>query len=211
MAEISFDDYDGLKAALALYLNRRDLTDQIPGFIRLAHAKFNRELRVRDMQVRSEASSDDEYVALPSDFLEMHSLEIDAGGVWSPPLKYISEQEAIERRASLDTAGTRFYTIYGSELELVSAPTTSIDYRLKYYAKIPVLSATNTTNWLLTKSPDIYLYGSLLEAVPYLKNDERVPLWTAARQKVIDDMHAESERALRPQAGGLAIRPKTRF
>jgi hypothetical protein len=57
----------------------------------------------------------------------------------------------------------------------------------------------------MTKSPDLYLYSSLLEATPYLKNDERVQIWAAARQQVMDAMNIESERSMR-QTTQLAAR-----
>ena len=50
---------------------------------------------------------------------------------------------------------------------------------LMYYAKIPTLSDSNETNWLLTHHPDIYLYGALLHSAPYLKEDERAQTWAA--------------------------------
>ena len=80
---------------------------------------------------------------------------------------------------------------------MLPAPTADVDLLLTYYAKIPALSDTITTNWLLTKSPDLYLYSALLEATPYLKNDERLQVWATARQQVMDAMRMESERSMR--------------
>jgi hypothetical protein len=57
---------------------------------------------------------------------------------------------------------------------------------------------------LLTKSPDLYLYSTLLEAAPYLKDDERLQVWAAARQQVMDAMALESERAMRPSTQMVA-------
>ncbi len=70
-------DYATLQAAVADYLNREDLTTQIQTFIQLAEAKFNRELRVRDMLIRSEASSTEGYIPMPADFLQEYSLKLE--------------------------------------------------------------------------------------------------------------------------------------
>jgi hypothetical protein len=60
-----------------------------------------------------------------------------------------------------------------------------------FYKKIDALSDSNTTEQMLTDNPDIYLYGALLEAEPFLMNDQRVQLWATAFQ--------ESVRALQEQ------------
>lgn len=190
--------YSELKTAVADYLNRDDLTTVIPNFIMLAEAKFNRELRVRDMMTRAQATSANEYAPLPNDFLQHYSLELSSGTP-SFPFEYIGAQEAKELQAARTTNKNPYrYTVTGSAFEIVPAPNADLDLRIVYYAKIPALSDTQTTNWLLTKSPDLYLYSALLEASPYLKDDERVQLWAMARQQVLDAMNLESERAMRP-------------
>jgi hypothetical protein len=61
-------------------------------------------------------------------------------------------------------------------------------------AYLSALSASNTTNWLLTLAPDLYLYGSLLEAAPYIGNDERIPVWASAVSTVIDQLNTLGHR-----------------
>jgi hypothetical protein len=207
-----FDTYGDLQATVADYLNRLDLTARIPSFIKLAHAKANRILRVRDMQTRAAATTTGDasgtYIPVPDDFLAPYSLEMIQGPGWGPPIAFISEDEAIRRRASASTqsAPPQFYTIFGSEFEVSPALTTPTDFRLKYYARIPALAGSTDSNWLLLKAPDFYLYGALSEAEPYLKNDERLAVWQGQLQKVIDDMTIESERALKPQSKLVAAR-----
>ena len=65
-----------------------------------------------------------------------------------------------------------------------------------YYAKIASLSDSNTTNWLLAKHPDIYLYGALIQSAPYLKDDERVATWMSLYERMLEDMEKADERAL---------------
>lgn len=205
MAAIDFTTRSGLLAAMADWLNRQDLTDQLPGFVQLFEAEANRELRVRDMQKRLDGTVSGELLDVPADFLEPYSLELAAGtGGYGPELEFISEGEAKKRRAEdryWSTTGTpRAYTIFGSKFELLPPADTATPYKLKYLAKVPALTTTNTSNWLLLKSPDLYLYGSLLHAAPYLKNDERLDTWAGLRQQIMDKMQIESDRATKPQA-----------
>ena len=64
-----------LHTAVANWLNRSDLTSRIPEFIALAEASFNRNLRTREMLVRSTASVTGQYVSIPTDYLEMMNIE----------------------------------------------------------------------------------------------------------------------------------------
>ena len=194
---MALSTYSEIKSTIADYLNRADLTAVLPSFVTLAEAKFNRELRTRDMLVQAQETSSNQYVSLPTDFLQHYSLALDAASA-QPPMDYIGPQEAKVLKAQNRTASTTYYyTVIDGAFEIIPAPGSDLDLRMVYYAKIPALSDSNTTNWLLTKSPDLYLYSALLEAAPYLKDDDRVQLWAAARQQVMDAMNLESERAMR--------------
>lgn len=65
-----------------------------------------------------------------------------------------------------------------------------------YWRRIPDLSDTNTTNWLLDKYPDVYRYASLAAAEGYLKNDPRLPLWASAAVQGLQEIaeHDEHDR-----------------
>ena len=189
-------NYPGLQAAVADWLNREDLTSQVPAFISLAHSKLQMELRVRDMHKRTTLTATGEFLTLPTDFLEIHTLS--NGAVGRPALAYIGPAKMAELPRTPSNGNTIYYTIIGNELQFYPAPTSALTLPIVYFSKVPVLSGTTATNWLLDKAPGAYLYGSLLEAMPFLKNDDRIPTWETARQQVIDLVTAESERALRP-------------
>ena len=197
--------YTDLQSAAGDWLNRADLTSVIPTFISLAEAKFNRELRTRDMLIRSEAITTNEFVAVPSDFLENYSLELNMSQIGpQQSLAFIGPLEAKVLKANKITGLVRYYTLIDGAFELLPAPSGNTDIVLTYYQRIPSLSGSVATNWLLTKSPDLYLYSTLLEAAPYLKDDERLQIWAAARQQVMDAMALESERAMRPSTQMVA-------
>lgn len=200
-------NYSDLKSAAADWINRADLTAVIPTFITLAEAKFNRELRLRDMLVRAEATTSNEFVAVPADFLENYSLELNMAQIGpQASLAFIGPLEAKVLKANKIVGLVRYYTIIDGAFELLPAPTGDTDVVLTYYQKIPALSDTQTTNWLLTKSPDLYLYSTLLEAAPYLRDDDRMAMWGQARGQVLAAMQLESERAMRPTTQLVARR-----
>jgi hypothetical protein len=76
---------------------------------------------------------------------------------------------------------------------LAATPGEDYDVEIVYRGNIPDL-ATNSTNWLLTLAPDLYLYGTLLEASPYIQNDERLAVWGSALVTVIDQLNLHGER-----------------
>jgi hypothetical protein len=199
--------YADLQSAAADWINRADLTAVIPTFITLAEAKFNRELRLRDMMVRAEATTSNEFVAVPADFLENYSLELNMAQIGpQQSLAFIGPLEAKVLKANKIVGLVRYYTIIDGAFELLPAPDGDTDVILTYYQKIPSLSDTATTNWLLTKSPDLYLYSTLLEAAPYLRDDDRMQMWGQARGQVLAAMLMESERAMRPTTQLVARR-----
>jgi hypothetical protein len=190
--------YTGLKASVADWLNRQDLTSQIPDFITIGEARMNRKLRVLQMETLSDGTSADGLVAVPSDWLETRTFRLEDPTAGQQILEYVGEEEFDQLEASGLTSTTRYYTIINGAFQVLPVPTAAVSYDLRYYAKIPALSGTNASNWLLLKSPDLYLYSALLGATVFLKDDDRLPLWAGAWNEITEDMKMESERAKRP-------------
>lgn len=183
---MSLDTYDSLKAEIAAWLRRSDLTAAIPAFIALAEAQMNRRLRVRPMTTRLALTWDAEYVALPADFLSERLVKLTSGG--SMVLRYLTPDEM---DASVGTAANgrpRSYGLYGGELRLQPAPDQAYGAELVYLQAIPALSNSNPSNWLLASHPDAYLYGALTQSAPYLRADERLQTWTALFGAVLADI-----------------------
>lgn len=198
---MAITNYSELKSSIADWLNRADLTAVIPDFIALAEAQINRQLRTHDMIKRATATVTDDYFSVPLDWLETNVL-VNLG-TQTIPMEYVDYERLNELKGLSISGDPRFYTmIDGKFLILPAASSTApATLELSYVGKIPALSDSNTTNWLLTKSPDLYLYASLMQAEPYLKNDERVGIWAAAMQNSMENMRLEGERSKRPSGG----------
>jgi hypothetical protein len=184
--------YTTLQSTIADYLNRADLTAQIPTFIQMAEADMNTRLRTREMIVRAEATSSNEYVQLPSDWVEAINLHIVDG---KQPLRFVTLDEAdriIKQNIYTQVAA---FSLMNGALELVPPPGSDVDIEMIYYGKIPTLSAQQATNWLLTKAPDVYLYGSLLHAQPFLMDDQRMPVFATLYNSRIEALNEESMKS----------------
>jgi hypothetical protein len=121
------------------------------------------------------------WVTLPGDYNE--AIRVTYGDL---PLDFTAESASSSAMESVDSLNR--YSIAGNRLWLL----TNLDgskFTLHYFADIEPLSDSNTSNWLLEDAPDIYLYASLLEAEPFIKNDERIAVWSQALETAIKDLH----------------------
>ena len=199
--------YTELKAAVADFLNRDDLTSVIPTFISLAEADMNRTVRHWRMENRASAEVDSQYSAIPADMIEPIRLHLETTNF--RPLTATSPIDLQERRsAGLDVAGKpQYYAFTQGEIELYPTPDATYSLEMNYYARIPTLSGAVATNWMLTYFPDAYLYGALAHSAPYLGEDVRTQTWAALYQNAITGIMRESEQA---KFGGASRRMKIR-
>lgn len=193
--------YAELKASIANWLNRTDLTTEIIDFIRLAEARLNTDLLTSDREQESSASSSAARVTLPADCYGIRSVFIDADP------RTILEPLAIgELRQTYTAAATglpQHYAVVGGDtLVFGPAPDATYTYVLVYWADIPALSDSNTTNWLLTAYPDLYLSCALVEALLLLKDEKRAEIWDGRAARQIEAI----KRAGRRKAQGGAPR-----
>lgn len=196
---MALSTFSGLKASVADYLARADLTTAIVDFITLSEAKFNRQLFCVQMEKRATAlvnmsATEPQFIALPTDFQSMRRLRLSSVS-GKPRLEYKSGAEADEYRTSVgDVTGRPLYfTVFGSEFELLPTPDAAYTLEMVYRSTIPALSDSNTTNWLLTLAPDLYLYGALMEAAPYIQDDERIQVWAAGRANALEELNRLSQ------------------
>lgn len=198
--------YSELQSAIADWLLRDDLTSVIPSFIDLAEAKFNRRIRDYRMVSRTTFAVDSEYEDVPADWLQTIRYQLNTSPITT--LEYVTPDQAAEERIAFSAAGRpKFFTVVGSALQHVPAPDVSYTGELTYYAKIPALTDAATSNWLLATAPDVYLYGALLEAAPYLDDDARIQTWGSLLEQGLSTLEIESDRA---RIGSSSIRMRAK-
>lgn len=198
--------YSELQSAIADWLLRDDLTSVIPSFIDLAEAKFNRRIRDYRMVSRTTFTVDGEYEDVPADWLQTIRYQLNTSPITT--LEYVTPDQAAEEKVIFSSTGRpKFFTVVGSALQHVPAPDASYTGELTYYAKIPALTDVATSNWLLAAAPDVYLYGALLEAAPYLDDDARIQTWGSLLEQGLSNLAIESDRA---RIGSSSIRMRAK-
>jgi len=199
--------YSELKTSVADFLNRDDLTSVIADFIALGEAQMNRDLRHYSMIKRSVAEIDTRYSSLPSDFLEPIRLHIDDSYQTRLELTSLDDMLQLRNNTANATGKPQYYAIVGDSIEVYPTPDADYNTELMYYAKIDALSDSNTSNWVLSSHPDAYLYGSLMQSAPYLKDDNRLTVWASLYAGIISSINRQSERT---KYGGSGIRKRIR-
>ena len=164
---MSLNTYDGLKASIANWLNRTDLATEIPDFIALAEDRLSQEVRVPTIEKTISITLDTNGAFdIPADFLELKYAFYNDN-----PLQRVSLNEL---RDFASTSGSP--DIFAREarkfiFQPIPTMTATDKLNLIYYKNVPVLSTLNPTNELLEMAPQLYLYGSLVEASNFLGSD----------------------------------------
>lgn len=193
---MAITNYSTLQTAIADHLHRDDLTDAIPDFITGAEHIFNYgfvspdlsrnidPLRVQSMVTDDTLTVTDGEATLPTDFLALISAKT---GSPSRDLEVRDTGWLTDAYPNGSNGPSSFISLSGTTLTTFYSGTSSID--LKYFAKIPALTDSNTTNWLITKSPMTYLYGALLFSAPYLYDDNRALVWGSMLKQLVDSLN----------------------
>jgi hypothetical protein len=198
--------YTDLKASVATFSGRQDLTTPIPDFIAIAHARINRVLRSHPrMQKRNDAFSvTGEYVAVPTDFRELRSMYIQ-----SSPRQEIAMQYDNWVASETSVPIPRYVTIVGSTTPGVEyfrfgpPPSGTLTVTIEYVAYLTAMSAGSDHNWVLDEHPEVYLYGSLVSLAAYMKDPEAAQGYQALYDAAIHELITAGRRT---RASGPPIR-----
>ena len=189
--------YAGLQASVADWLNRADLTAAVPDFIAMAEAQISRRLLmdgpVRMMMGRSDATIAAEFTDVPDDFMGARTITVNgadtASGLLQLQIATPDEINDLKAFHANQDGSPRRFAVVGTSLQFWPWNGTGVAAELTYWQRIPAL-AVNSSNWLLTLHPDAYLYGALLQAAPYLKDDARVTMWGEMFETILGDIIA---------------------
>lgn len=182
--------FTSLKQDVKRYLERGDtlasdpiVFEQIPRLINLAERRIARELKIQGFinVVTAQLSTGDPVVVKPDRWRDTVSMFIGTGASNNSRTALYTRSYDYLRSYWPDATETGqpvFYSDYDYNHWLV-APTPDADYPIEilYYQLPPLLDEEAQTNWLTENAPEILLYATLLEATPFLKNDERIPVW----------------------------------
>ena len=171
--------YDNLTSNVLQYLERKDasVVEQIPNFIMLAEFEIAEMMKSLGQQQVAESvmMAGNPVIPKPARWRKTTSFNITVNGKKQPV--FLRKYEYLINYAPSSTSESvpLYYADYDYDNWLV-APTPDQNYAFEvlYYERIQPLSSENQTNWLTRNAPNAMLYGTLLQAMPFLKNDQRV-------------------------------------
>ncbi|MFI4965816.1 MAG: hypothetical protein ACHP9T_10655 [Caulobacterales bacterium] len=184
--------YAELQAAAANWLVRADLTQRIPEFITLAEARLNRVLRARlaETEVALTATTGARTIPLPAGFAEPLALWIVASGA-RQELRFV---EASLLEASTGPGRPCNWSIDGANLAFERPCDQAYGLVLRMLLKF-ALSDTAPANGLLSDHPDAYLFATLCEAGPFLRDDALAGAYEARLERAIGEINTQDARA----------------
>jgi hypothetical protein len=196
-------NYTTLKSGIADYLHRDNLTAQIPGFIELAESYLFRELNVQELQVSVAGTTiAGGYGTLPTDFAAVAKITVSHGS-WTTNLDYM----AVADVPSTVNTHPQYYSLEKNQIRIIGAGADQA-YTLFYTPKIPPLSGTVATNWILDNASELYLYASCLEAARYIRDAGEISALSQAVMLALESARRFAERRGQPSSGSLQIRPR---
>jgi hypothetical protein len=170
--------YDSLTLDVTQYLERADpaVVEQIPQFIMLAEFEIAQQIKILGQLQVAQATMEvsNPVIAKPSRWRETVSMSVAVNGKYQPV--YLRKYEYLKNYAPSVTATSTplYYSDYDYENWLVApTPDQAYPFEVLYYERLAPLSSDNQTNWLTQYAPNALLYGTLLQAMPFLKNDQR--------------------------------------
>jgi hypothetical protein len=188
--------YDSLFENIQSYLERTDAAtiEKIPLFIMLAEQVIASEIKFLGnlTVVESNMVLNNPVIAKPARWHKTVSMNVTIDGSKKPVLlrKYEYLREYWPDQTQTDVP--KFYCDYNYDNWLVApTPSDNFAFEVLYYERVQPLDSTNQTNWFTQYAPQALLYGSLLQAMPFLKNDERTPMWQAQYSSIMQTLKAE--------------------
>lgn len=214
-------DYGSLQTAISEWLWRTGdtaLAARADAFIDLFERKFRRKQRTIDMQEVFTTVLANPYVDVPPGYLEMIRLQVTGltNGLPNQVLQYVTPSVAAGMDAAQYPQGSggtaKYYTVLANRIFLAPQRFAPIGATLEVssYGFQPLFSAVDGINWLIFKHPDIYLYGSLMQAAAYIDDKAMVGEWKAALDEAMDELLKADNKA-KVGASPLVVRPSTAF
>jgi hypothetical protein len=171
--------------------------EQIPRLINLAERRIARELKIEGFinVVTGTLSSGQSVYPKPDRWRDTVSMSIGTGtGNNTRKVLFARVYEYLRSYwpNALETGVPLFYSDYDYSHWLL-APTPDADYpfEILYYELPPLLDESVQTNWITEYAPQLLLYGTLVEATPFLKNDERIPVWQSMYDRAAAMLNGE--------------------
>lgn len=181
-------DYNWLKATVADWMHRTNLTGQIPDCIAFTESRTTRLLnaRMQELQAPLATVAGQQYASLPSDLLRVMSVSIPQS---SPSLNYVTMDQLNMEYDPSYSGVPLIYTTLGDLIYFGPTPDAIYNCSLTYKYQVPQLSDAAPENSLLTKWPDVYLWGALYHAAKYSENLPKAQQYESDYLRAVDEIN----------------------
>ena len=190
---MSISTYAELKTAIADFLDRDDLTANIDTFIDLAESYHKRDIRIPEMISRESITVNARQISLPTGFIEPISFRLLTNPV--TVLKQVNLHEMNRNRFEVNGKPTLF-SITG-EIEFDKTPDDSYSGEIIFWKEETALSDANTSNNILARAPDVYLYGALVHTAPFPQEDSRIAVWASLYSQGVRQLNSSARKSRR--------------
>lgn len=189
---MAINDFSSLKTAVANWLHRSDLTDRIPDFISLAESRINRLIPTRGTEIETTltATNGSAFINLPADFNTPVALWLEA---WIPRRLLVLVAPVNLPYMPISTYPT-YWALLQNQIKFDRLANANFNLTLRYIV-LSHLSDAAPTNYILTNYPDLYLYATLIEAAPFIRDNDTTQMWETRFYKALDEVIASENQS----------------
>lgn len=188
--------YDSLVQDIQQYLERNDAAtvSKIPLFIMLCEQKLASDIKFLGNLIVNTSTmvQGQPVIDKPARWRKTVSMNVTVGGTKQPVLlrkyEYLREYWPV----ATDQSVPKYYCDYDYTHWLIApTPDSAYTFEVLYYERAQPLDSSNQTNWFTQYAPQAMLYGSLLQAMPFLKNDGRIAVWKQEYAEIVAALKSE--------------------
>lgn len=207
-------NYGTLKAQVATWLNRGDLTSNIPTYISAGLARVNLELQIAggivDQQqvAYANTTAGQDSLAVPNDYQALRYIKVTDSSAVADVLETVIYDQLIDTYGDQSTGVPEQVAIFDGAFIFRPIPDGAYRVQIGYIKKYADFANDSDTNWLLNNAGNLLLYAACLEAAPQLNDDPRMSTWVSTYQRsmqLLIDANRRSQRG--PKPAGARMEP----
>jgi hypothetical protein len=195
---MAFDTYDNLKKAVLKQTHRNDLGVKFDDFLAITEVEIrsNSEsallMNLNEKISTATTSTTTRFLALPDRFQSSRKFTITI----NDNIRGLEFRTPDQLRIRNGSGTPCFFTVRNNEIEFDILPEDEYLVAITYIADLSPLSASNQTNDILTKYPNIYLYGCLKQAFIFSQDTDQAAIYDGLFSESINSAN-DSEHSIK--------------
>lgn len=186
---MALDTYANLKTSITAWTKRADLASYLSDFVTLAEARIFTDLKVKEMEARTEYTPTSRYLATPTGMRTIRRVIAKS----NPEVELLfTSPDGIHALYDTSTGTPSHYTVLGSEIEFNRVPNVAVE--IVYFAEPAALSDSATSNAILSAYPQVYLAASMMEAASFTHDDGMLAKWQALYSAAVQSANSKSSQ-----------------